>query len=978
MTITKLFQDIERSKVPVRVYGSLIEVYNENVYDLLSADENVQQEYTIRENNRGQFIIPNLTKIKLQTLEEAQAILLQGNKRKTFGNSNLHNRSSRSHTIFRLYLAKLSKTTTKPSSSSKESRVLLSEFNIVDLAGSELLSNEFGQQQQDETKHINLSLLFLKRVIQSLSNENAHIPYRQSSLTKILQNSLGGNSLTSILCMVSPCKEHGNDSQRTLSFGKVAQKISIKIEPQKNSQKTCSFNDKADLKCNVNLPFSEVKCIVNKKYAEDSSLSDIQDEIQIVKTAIGKISVHYISKTTTILGADDNEKDHVKPIVAILHAHSPGCGGLDWNYLFKPLLNAGFCVIAPDFPGFEESSHLPRVSSRTEDHAKNNDKSSPVYLLDQIFSYYDKNNTRKRILIGYDWGGGLAASYALQFPKKAFRVIMFHPSWTLPLAPLNKLKTRTLILWVPVEQLHVYSRGVKMAKAIPNCTFVKCTIGAYSNSKSCGYYHPIGNTITQLILDWLPKLKAPRSRTTRPIQEKQKKQIEEHTTHSVNDNDVDDDDDFHMDESILDKEIEEMIDASDYLPDLHEKRKNIEKLKQEDKKLNSQKNEEKESLSTIIINEKDDTVLWAVKSFKTIYDIGELDKWYHAYISCAKERSSAVKLFASLPDFDPRNISIQNMVQCQIWPEKVLTMLENKNLSNCLRYKKGRQVLVKVPVYPSIFDDENYLAFNADSSHELITYRAFIYEIFDDSFMVAIEKAQNQSQQQFDDSKPNNYEFVNIPKEHIYLLNEPTNFKIETEGYLFEDKIHCKYSDVITKAKLMEVCRKIENEILFFDMKKNESVNEFTNFQKKCIDIIWESINLTHFDHVGLHPSRYSKPSVGRLAHFGQGNCHTLASVLAAFLLPFGKLFGWEVTFKAGFFYKPNGRDANGFNGIPRSISDHTWLEVTLLPSLERLVCDPSFDEICIPLHDAYCATGHRHPSGNIECQALQPRIMIQ
>lgn len=88
------------------------------------------------------------------------------------------------------------------------------------------------------------------------------------------------------------------------------------------------------------------------------------------------------------------------------------------------------------------------------------------------------------------------------------------------------------------------------------------------------------------------------------------------------------------------------------------------------------------------------------------------------------------------------------------------------------------------------------------------------------------------------------------------------------------------------------------------------------------------------------------------------GHCHYLASVQLAVLYPFGPMLGWEVRFREGFHAK-NKRDVEAesedpiaarWDGTPRRAADHTWCEVTLLPSLVALVCDPSSHQITVPL----------------------------
>jgi hypothetical protein len=93
-------------------------------------------------------------------------------------------------------------------------------------------------------------------------------------------------------------------------------------------------------------------------------------------------------------------------------------------------------------------------------------------------------------------------------------------------------------------------------------------------------------------------------------------------------------------------------------------------------------------------------------------------------------------------------------------------------------------------------------------------------------------------------------------------------------------------------------------------MKLSINSNELLELQKKCTEAIYRLIDLRHLVHEGIDNTRYTGTDAGKLAHYGQGNCHHLASVLAAFLLPFGRILGWEVIFRGGSFLK-NGRELN-------------------------------------------------------------------
>lgn len=88
------------------------------------------------------------------------------------------------------------------------------------------------------------------------------------------------------------------------------------------------------------------------------------------------------------------------------------------------------------------------------------------------------------------------------------------------------------------------------------------------------------------------------------------------------------------------------------------------------------------------------------------------------------------------------------------------------------------------------------------------------------------------------------------------------------------------------------------------NMDFSQNTKELLDQQKLCTERIYRLIDLKHLVHEGIDNTRYTGTDAGRLAYYGQGNCHHLASVLAAFLLPFGNILGWEVIFRAGSFFK--------------------------------------------------------------------------
>ena len=147
--------------------------------------------------------------------------------------TNIHDHSSRSHSIFRVYIEIEPKNGGDKSSDSVGAK-RYSMLNLVDLAGSERL-NEFEGKNENlgETGHINKSLFILSNVINKLAEgKSTHIPYRDSKLTRILQMALGGNSKTAIVSTVSPASMNYYQTLSTLKFANRAK--TVKIKPIRN------------------------------------------------------------------------------------------------------------------------------------------------------------------------------------------------------------------------------------------------------------------------------------------------------------------------------------------------------------------------------------------------------------------------------------------------------------------------------------------------------------------------------------------------------------------------------------------------------------------------------------------------------------------------------------------------------------------------------------------------------------------------
>ncbi|XP_076947640.1 kinesin-like protein KIN-7C [Bidens hawaiensis] len=216
---------------------SAIEIYNECVRDLLSKDG--AQLRLLDDPEKG-VVVEKLTKANLRDCNHLKELIYVCEAERQTGETSLNEMSSRSHQILRLTV----ESSARAYKGSDSGRTLAATVNFVDLAGSERASqtNAVGTRLK-EGSHINRSLLTLGTVIRKLSQGgNSHIPYRNSKLTRILQNSLGGNARTAIICTMSPAHSHVEQSRNTLLFASCANDVST------NAQVNVVMSDKALVK----------------------------------------------------------------------------------------------------------------------------------------------------------------------------------------------------------------------------------------------------------------------------------------------------------------------------------------------------------------------------------------------------------------------------------------------------------------------------------------------------------------------------------------------------------------------------------------------------------------------------------------------------------------------------------------------------------------------------------------------------------
>ncbi|XP_042881308.1 chromosome-associated kinesin KIF4-like isoform X2 [Penaeus japonicus] len=222
--VRDIFEGVsEKKNADFLVKVSFIELYKESLFDLLTNKSRDECAVDIREDPRGGIKIVGLTEIPVTTLEETMRCLERGAQNRATGATAMNARSSRSHAIFSLHIEQKNK--------NESESIMCAKFHLVDLAGSERAKKTGATGERfKEGVNINKGLLALGNVISALCEEGnrGHVPYRDSKLTRLLQDSLGGNSHTVMLACVSPADSNMEETLSTLRYADRARKIKNK------------------------------------------------------------------------------------------------------------------------------------------------------------------------------------------------------------------------------------------------------------------------------------------------------------------------------------------------------------------------------------------------------------------------------------------------------------------------------------------------------------------------------------------------------------------------------------------------------------------------------------------------------------------------------------------------------------------------------------------------------------------------------
>ncbi|XP_030299757.1 kinesin-like protein KIF3B [Sparus aurata] len=204
------------------VRSSYLEIYQEEIRDLLCKDNNRKLE--LKENPDCGIYVKDLSSVVTKNATEIEHVMNIGNQSRSVGFTNMNERSSRSHAIFVITVE------CSEVGPDGEDHIRVGKLNMVDLAGSERQSKTGAKGKRlKEAAKINLSLSALGNVISALvDGKSTHVPYRDSKLTRLLQDSLGGNAKTVMIATVGPSHKHFDESLATLRYASRAKNIKNK------------------------------------------------------------------------------------------------------------------------------------------------------------------------------------------------------------------------------------------------------------------------------------------------------------------------------------------------------------------------------------------------------------------------------------------------------------------------------------------------------------------------------------------------------------------------------------------------------------------------------------------------------------------------------------------------------------------------------------------------------------------------------
>ncbi|KAL9647554.1 hypothetical protein ABK040_006910 [Willaertia magna] len=287
-SVYHIFETLERNKTEYTIKVSCMELYNEELQDLLTDRQNKLKIFEDSTGRKG-TVVSGLEEITVRDSSQIMSILDDAQKRRQIAETNMNKASSRSHCITTITIHM------KEVNDEGEELIKTGKLNLVDLAGSENIQRSGAVKlRAKEAGMINQSLLTLGRVITALTEHSPHVPYRESKLTRILQDSLGGRTKTCLIATISPSVLCFEETMSTLDYAHKAKSIKNKPEVNLRISKAALIKEMAAdmeklkaelnsqrLKNGVFLPPEQYEEQVKKLEEQEGTIRELEDQVQL-------------------------------------------------------------------------------------------------------------------------------------------------------------------------------------------------------------------------------------------------------------------------------------------------------------------------------------------------------------------------------------------------------------------------------------------------------------------------------------------------------------------------------------------------------------------------------------------------------------------------------------------------------------------------------------------------------------------------
>ncbi|XP_030926960.1 kinesin-like protein KIN-5B [Quercus lobata] len=322
--VRQIFDMLEAQNADYSLKVTFSELYNEEITDLLAPEDNSRstedkqkKPISLMEDGKGCVIVRGLEEEAVYSVNEIYTLLERGAAKRRTADTLLNKRSSRSHSIFSITVH------IKEAALGDEELIKCGKLNLVDLAGSENISRSGAREgRAREAGEINKSLLTLGRVINALVEHSAHIPYRDSKLTRLLRDSLGGKTKTCIIATISPSAHCLDETLSTLDYACRAKNIKNKPEANQKMSKAVLLKDlyseiermKEDVRAardknGVYIPHERFSREEAEKKARNEKIEQLENDLSLSEKQVDRFRELYLTEQEQKLDFESELKD---------------------------------------------------------------------------------------------------------------------------------------------------------------------------------------------------------------------------------------------------------------------------------------------------------------------------------------------------------------------------------------------------------------------------------------------------------------------------------------------------------------------------------------------------------------------------------------------------------------------------------------------------------------------------------------------